>query len=265
MKTVLILILVLGLLQIGALAQNEEVERVEQIKIQIAKIQNEIDRLEKKLEGIKSQTRIMKIEDLMVGHKARIKKLENELEEIAKAKAESELKEVSTPEAWELPEVYEEEKMPTEEVEAEKKRLKFEIGGVAGLFAGATSLGGEIRFSLPYIFGPATSSLRISAGLMQSEDPVRKFAPLQIDGILNFPPGWFTGVENYLGAGLNYLVLTSGRKSGTIGGEVFYGVASEGFGGKVFGEMGWGVLRTGFSSAQTGTTILVGYRRDWEL
>jgi hypothetical protein len=240
------------------------VERAEQIKIQITKIQNEIDRLEKKLEGIKSQARIMKIEDLMAGHKARIKKLENELEEIEKAKAEAEIQKTPSPEVWGFPKVYAEERVPTEEVgEVKKPRFEFEIGGVAGLFAAATGLSGEVRFPLPYILGPATSSLRISGGLMQSEDTSRRYAPVQIDGILNFPAGWFTGVENYLGAGLNYVVLTTGRKPGTIGGEIFYGVSSEGFGGKVFGEMGWGILRTGFSPSHKGTIVLIGYRREW--
>lgn len=256
----------LGLLQFGALAQNVDEEREEQIKDQITRIQTEINRLENKLGGIKSSSRIMEIEDLIAGHKARIKKLENELGEIEKAKAEAEIQKISSPEAWEFPKVYKEERVPTEEVREEKKpRFEFEIGGVAGLFAAATGLGGELRSPLPYILGPATSSLRISAGLMQSEDTSRRYAPVQIDGILNFPAGWFTGVENYLGAGLNYVVLTTGRKPGTIGGEIFYGVSSEGFGGKVFGEMGWGILRTDSNSFQEGTIVLVGYRREWGL
>ena len=256
----------LGLLQFGALAQSEGENREEQIKDKITIIQTEINRLEKKLKGIKSPSRIMEIEDLIAGHKARIKKLENELEEIEKAKAEAEIQEITSPEVWEFPKIYTEERMPTQEVrEIKKPRFEFEIGGMGGLFAAAMGLSGELRFSLPYVLGPATSSLRIAGGLMQSEDPSRRYAPVQIDGILNFPPGWFTGVENYLGAGLNYVVLRTGREPGAIGGEIFYGVSSEGFGGKVFGEMGWGILRIDSNSSQIGTIVLVGYRRKWGL
>lgn len=144
-----------------------------------------------------------------------------------------------------------------------KKWLEFEIGSTAGLFSASTGAFGELRFALPYIFGPATTSLRIGGGIAQSEDTSRRYAPVQIDGILNFPAGWFTGVKNYLGAGLNYVVLTSGRIPGTIGGQAFYGVESGGFGGKLFGEMGFGILRTGFSPPHQGVTVLFGYRRDW--
>jgi len=59
--------------------------------------------------------------------------------------------------------------------------------------------------------------------------------------------------------------LMSGRKQGTIGGEIFYGVESTGFGGIVFGELGYGLLRTGFSPSNRGVTVLVGYRAPLDL
>jgi hypothetical protein len=68
-------------------------------------------------------------------------------------------------------------------------------------------------------------------------------------------------VENYLGVGLNYLVLTTGRRSGTVGGEAFYGIQSEGFGGMVFGEIGYAIMRTGFSASYKGASVLAGYRK----
>jgi hypothetical protein len=77
----------------------------------------------------------------------------------------------------------------------------------------------------------------------------------------NFPPDWFSGVENYLGFGLNYVVLTTGRVSGSAGGQVLYGVESEGFDGRLFGEIGYGIVRTGFSASQRGLTVMAGYRR----
>ena len=143
----------------------------------------------------------------------------------------------------------------------QQKRFRFEVGMVGGLLSSATGLGGEFRFPLPYIIGPTTTALRTSLGYYQSEDSSRRYVPLQVDAVFYFPPGWFTGVHNYLGVGLNYIVLTTGRTSGTIGGQVFYGVESPGFGGKLFAEMGYGYLRTGFSAAQKGTTLLIGFRK----
>ena len=93
----------------------------------------------------------------------------------------------------------------------------------------------------------------------------RRFAPVMFDIVLNFPAGWFTGVENYLGGGLNYVVKMTGQTAGTVGGQIFYGIESEGFGGKLFGEIGWAALRTGFSPSQKGTTILFGYRTPWKI
>ncbi len=118
----------------------------------------------------------------------------------------------------------------------------------------------EARLPLPYIIGPARTTCRVAAGLAQSVGMDRKYLPLYFDLIFNFPPGIITGTQNYVGAGLNYSVLTTGKKQGSIGGELFYGVEGEGFGGKVFGEVGYGMLRTGFSPSQRGVILLVGYR-----
>ena len=112
-----------------------------------------------------------------------------------------------------------------------------------------------------WIVGPAKTSLRASGSFSQTENADRRYAFAACDGILNFPAGWLTGVENYLGAGLNYTGLTSGPRSGTFGGQLFYGIESEGFGGRIFGEMGWAILRTGFSPSCRGVSVLIGYRR----
>jgi len=266
----LLLLLMVMLLQFTAFAQNGEIDREEEINNQLLKIQKEIDRLESKLKMISAPQRRAAINELIDGHRARMKKLEAELEEIYDALLQDtpfpEVKVSATPEVLPyVPEAITEEGAPLEGAVMEnRKHFKFEIGGTVGLFAGATGMFGEIRLPLNYVLGPATSSLRLAGGLAQSEDESRRYAPVNVDGVLNFPPGWFTGVENYLGAGLNYVVLTSGRKEGTVGGEVFYGIEGEGFGGKLFGEMGWGVLRTGFTPSHKGTTIMFGYRREWE-
>ncbi len=266
--TLLFLLLMITLLQFTALAQDDTSDREEEINNQLIKIQREINRLEGRLKTVSASSKKAELKNLIEGHRARMKKLEAELNEIY----ESLLKGISSPEAVSatpevlpyVPEAITEEGGALEIAEVgDQKRFRFEIGATAGLFAGATGMLGEIRIPANYVLGPATSTLRIAGGLVQSEDESRRYAPVHIDGVLNFPPGWFTGVENYLGAGLNYVVLTSGGKQGTVGGEIFYGIEGAGFGGKLFGEMGWGVLRTGFTPSHKGTTIMIGYRRDW--
>ncbi len=251
MKKILILFLAAVLLQYACFAQAADEEKVAEIKNKITKINNEIERLQKRIETTQAPKKIFQLEDLINGHRARVKKLEAELAELEAQKIEEIF---VTPEAEEIPE---------KEIKEEAQRFKFEIGGWFGIFGGSTSLSGELRFPLRFIFGPATTSVRLSGGYAQSKDASRRYIPVYMDGILNFPPGCFTGVENYLGAGLNYVVLTTGRTPGTIGGEIFYGVQSNGFGGKIFGEIGYGILRSGFSPSHKGVSVLVGYRREW--
>lgn len=141
-----------------------------------------------------------------------------------------------------------------------RSRFRYEVGATYGFFAGMTSLLGEVRVPLRTVIGPTTVNLRLVTGLAQGRDDGRRFIPVNVDLIFNFPPGWFTGVENYLGCGLNYTALTTGQKSGTLGGELCYGVESEGFGGTVFGELGFAFIRTGFTPSYKGMSVLIGYR-----
>lgn len=140
-------------------------------------------------------------------------------------------------------------------------RFNFELGFLSGFYAATPAFSVEFRFPLAYVVGPTTSALRLVTGFAQTENLSRRYLPIYVDTLFYFPPGYLTGVENYVGCGLNYVFLTTGRKTGSLGGQIFYGVQSEGFTGKVFGELGYGLLRTGFSPAQKGLTILLGYRK----
>jgi hypothetical protein len=249
MKKAVILFLIVVLFPLVSLAQPIEVSREIEIQEQTIKIEEEIDRLEGKLRFAKASARINTLKDLINGHRARLKKLNDELAELAKPKVEVVVEEV-----------------PEKDAEKEKEPwIKFQFGGMGGVLAGTTGIFADMRFPLSYVYGPATTSLRLAGGYAQSEDSGRRYVPLLIDGVLNFPPGHFTGVENYIGAGLNYVLITTGRTPGTIGGEVFYGVDGDGFGGKIFAELGYGILRTGFSPSHRGLSVLVGYRSNWSL
>lgn len=246
MKKALLILFVLMLIT-PISAQIVELSEKDQIQIKIAKVEKEVSRLEGKLKLTRSKARRLKLSSLISGHRARIEKLEGELVELGK------VDEVT------------EETVIVEEKEKGEARLEFEIGGLAGIFAGTTGFYGELRFDLNRVYGPATTSIRLAGGFAQSESGDRRYVPIHIDGILNFPPGIITGVENYVGVGLNYVIRTSGQVPGSIGGELFYGVQSDGFSGKLFGEIGYGFLRTGFSPDHKGLTLMMGYRRGWQI
>jgi hypothetical protein len=258
--------------------EEDEITKTKQL---LSKVQAEIDRLQGKLSQATAPSRIQVLTSMIEDQQARQAKLKKELLELEKAQLEEqkileELLEGIPEEAAEAevpPPAEDEVYIPIEvapAVEPEKNGrllggLNFEIGGLVGFYSASTSFIGEIRIPTQYIFGPATTSLRLSGGFAQSGDTSRRYAPIMADAVLNFPAGWITGVENYLGAGLNYVVLTSGMQSGTIGGQVFYGVESDGFLGKLYGELGFGILRTGFSPSHKGVTVMMGYLRQWWL
>ncbi|MFH1826798.1 MAG: hypothetical protein ABH823_05895 [bacterium] len=134
------------------------------------------------------------------------------------------------------------------------------VGYNVGMFASATELSVEGRFPLShYSPGITTTALRLALGFAQSGDSSTRYVPVHCDLIYNFPAGYITGVENYIGVGLNYAVRASGG-AGSLGYEVFYGVESGGFGGRVFGEVGLATLKG--ATAQAGTTLLFGWRRE---
>ncbi|MFH1541778.1 MAG: hypothetical protein ABIE84_01665 [bacterium] len=153
--------------------------------------------------------------------------------------------------------------VPEEVVVETPGRPLYGIGLMGGVLAGTSGFNLETRIPQSYIFGPATTCLRLAAGLWQTNDTSLRLAPLQIGAIFNFAPGHITGVENYLGVGLNYIVKMTGGRGSKVGGQIFYGISSSGFSGRLFGELGWAVLRPDGLAAQKGATLLFGYSKEW--
>src|SRR3989339_509957 len=99
-----------------------------------------------------------------------------------------------TEEAWSFEMTSEEAAASSEALRKDGgKKLWFEIGGRVGLFAAANGAFGELRFPLLRTIGPAATSLRLSGGLAQDEETSRRYVPVSMDGILNFPAGYITG------------------------------------------------------------------------
>jgi hypothetical protein len=243
-------------------AENAKAQKIEE---KISRIEKDLEKLKGELKNVSPGSKMMEIKNQIEWNEDRIKKLEAILSEIQKTEKPKEKDEgvKAPPEETKLESTFPPGDLEEEKTKDLQPRFNFEIGGIAGLFAGTTVMSGEMRWPLKYVFGPVTTSLRLVSGLAQGVEPNRRYIPLQFDAVFSFPPGMSTGVDNYLGVGINYVVLTSGWSQGMVGGEFFYGVESEGFGGKIFGELGYGALRANADVFHQGVTVLAGYRREW--
>ncbi|MFA4906000.1 MAG: hypothetical protein WC645_05805 [Candidatus Margulisiibacteriota bacterium] len=107
-------------------------------------------------------------------------------------------------------------------------------------------------------------SARTGVIYAQGEDTnrtLRKHALLFLDGIYRLDSMAMRGAGTYAGAGLNYLVYTSGRVSGTWAGQVYVGLDSRISKREVlYVELGYGYIRTGFSPTYRGLNAAIGYR-----
>ncbi len=254
------LLIILLLFASAGLASTLTLKQIKYYKKQITALQKDINRLNLKLKKTKAKKLKATIKEKITLEQAKIAAFKNILYPKPKKVAKKPV--FVPPPPVEISSL---ESAPEESVSLEagpqKKMIGFnyDLGAQGGIFAGTTGLFASVRAPLGIVIGPSLAAVRLSAGLTQTMDSGRRYAPVCLDLVLNFPPGWFSGVENYLGGGLNYTARTSGG-TGTVGGELFYGVQSEGFGGIVFGELGFAILRTGFSSSNSGLTVMVGFR-----
>ena len=124
------------------------------------------------------------------------------------------------------------------------------LGGIPAALVG-------LRYSEP--FDLVATSLRLSGAYAQ--ETTRKYALVIVDGIYHLNPPQTKGVRSYVGLGANFVAYTSGQRTGTVCGHAYYGVEGGRFqGGKMFFELGYGSIRTGFSPSITGPTALLGVR-----
>ncbi|MDD4179693.1 MAG: hypothetical protein PHH14_06590, partial [Candidatus Margulisbacteria bacterium] len=234
-------------------------KQISSYKQRTAKLNKEIVRLKKKLPTVKAKQQRVNIIDTIDRYNLEIKQINKKLYPKPTRLASEEVSQVSSevsPEELEALQVAEAGKLA-------RPILRYEAGLVGGVFGGTTAGLLEIGVPLKFIVGPATTSLRLLAGLAQNQATDKRFSPVCLDLVLNYPPGFLSGVENYIGGGINYLVSTSdGRAGTTLGGQLFYGVQSDGFDGLVFGELGFAIFRPGYAASYKGTTVMIGYKRD---
>ena len=152
--------------------------------------------------------------------------------------------------------------MPGNKAGMRPRHLPPQIGISGGYIAGIPGIVSEIRFHNPLEM--ISTTLRIGAGYAQGADTagtIRKHTLIIIDGIYRLNPPNAKGIRNYFGFGMNYDAYTSGQVAGTFGGQAFYGIeGNAGPGAQIFAEVGYGVIRTGFSPNQTGISAQLGYK-----
>jgi len=145
-----------------------------------------------------------------------------------------------------------------------KKRIgpRMEFGLSAGLLAGIPGGFAEIRWHNP--FEMVSTSLKYGVAYAQGEDAngvMRKHALLFLDAVYRMAPMWRRGFKPYIGAGFNYDVYTTDRKSGGLGGQAYLGL--EGRiqpGSKLYLELGYGWIKADFFPTYRGMRATLGYR-----
>ncbi|NQT30169.1 MAG: hypothetical protein HQ596_06330 [Candidatus Saganbacteria bacterium] len=137
-------------------------------------------------------------------------------------------------------------------------RVAVSVGYLAGMIAAQ----GELRYFEP--FGLTQITSQIGAAYAQGEDSdkvLRKHALIILGGAYNLNPPKTSGLRSYIGVAANYDAYTTGKVSGTFGGEAYYGLEGGApKGGKTFFEVGYGTIRTGFSPDYTGVIARLGYK-----
>jgi hypothetical protein len=113
-------------------------------------------------------------------------------------------------------------------------------------------------------------SYKLGLGYAQGKDKNEsdwKAVPIIVDGVLSLPADMMGGIESYVGAGINYVVYRTGQTGGSLGGQAYAGVQGDlGLGGKTYGQVGIGYLRTGDGgdkgsySTGYGLSLLVGQK-----
>lgn len=161
-------------------------------------------------------------------------------------------------------------KLPPSEVRtgtgpASRFWVPLDIAVSAGIHSGIGALLIDQKWDRPFDLKNIAVKTGVAYAQGKDQDRIeRKNALVFVDGVymLPFTINGYDSNKPYIGGGLNYLVLTSGQKSGTVGGEVYLGIESHLQNwDKHYVELGYSAIRTGFSPCYKGLYFTVGYRR----
>lgn len=139
--------------------------------------------------------------------------------------------------------------------------------GIAGgyLAGGCTGALLEVRFPDPFQFASTSGGLGVAYATGDDTAGTNRANTLAfINGYYHFTERSAQGMRSYIGAGANYTISSVstafGSQSGTVGGQVFYGVEAGAPGGQIYGEVGYSMIRTGVSPSYKGLNAIVGFK-----
>lgn len=131
-----------------------------------------------------------------------------------------------------------------------------------GYMAAIPAISGAIRFNNP--MGMFSSALKVGVAYAVGEDSAstsRKHALIFVDGIYNMAPLFGPGIKPYVGIGLNLDAYTTGRKTGAVAGQTYFGLQGRmSKDNSAYLEVGYGYIRTGFSPQYSGLHTIVGVK-----
>ncbi|MBU0574467.1 MAG: hypothetical protein KKH83_08350 [Candidatus Margulisbacteria bacterium] len=213
----------------------------------------ELERLEAKADARQKAVMRKKIAVM----KARIAKFNSEYPAAAAAPARPMAPAAAVPPSA-APKAIKVEAVKEKRAIAQAKRRGMEIGVSAGLIASMPGAFLEMQNNFPF------GELKYGVGYAQGDDSegtTRKHALVFLSMARRFTPANFQGVRPYWAIGLNYNAYTSGQKSGSLGYQANLGFESDlSPTSAVYLDLGYGVVRTGFSPDFNGVNAQIGYR-----
>ncbi|OGC14810.1 hypothetical protein A2246_06855 [candidate division WOR-1 bacterium RIFOXYA2_FULL_37_7] len=130
----------------------------------------------------------------------------------------------------------------------------FNLKGQQGLL-GALSARGDFIFADPWLIGSKIGlaedavEYKIGVGYLMgngTDDQPINAIPLYADAVIYLKEGSFSGMDPFIGFGLNYNLAGRDGKSGNLGGQVYGGILADfGFGGKTELSIGYQSIRIG--------------------
>jgi hypothetical protein len=132
-----------------------------------------------------------------------------------------------------------------------------------GSYAGAYALGGDLIYRMP-VLGLKRVYLKAGMAIVDTKSLTptmawRKFAPLQLDGIL------YLSDIYYVGGGINYPVKVSDGLTPNWGAQVYIGANHYTGDGRLYADFGYSVLRIKDHPSFKGMHAMVGYRYDYSI
>jgi hypothetical protein len=225
------------------------------IKAEIKRVENHINTLNDKLAEATTPSRTQQLKGMIAMYEQRLSVLESELENVVPGSVPKK----TTPQP-QPPRII----TPPPPQTPEPPRT---IGISGGLLANIPAIVVEIRYNNP--FNVDDAAVKLGLGFAKGPDGNnndRQNVPLFITGIYNLVASNTPGLNPYIGGGINLNLASSYNgetRFGAFGADLLFGVSGDVGSGEMFAEVGYDLIRTGYSPDYQGLGFLLGYRQPW--